>query len=366
MKFLTKPEALTLMNQLGSEKRPFFFIISYDQRQNVVIALDEINPQEIAFDFQGTQSNFDQFLTAYQLNEQPEQPRETAHWKRFPIDFTTYQRAFTPLLSSLQAGDIHLANLTFPTPITCNLTLPEIFARTQAKYRIFLKDHFCVFSPETFVTINNGKIATFPMKGTINAALPDAEKVLLENPKELDEHNIMANEAINDIALVAKNAHIARFRYIDRVTKGNGTILQTSSIIEGDLADDYSAHLGEIFFTLTPASSITGAERQKATEILGEIETYQRGFYSGVAGIFDGENVDSTVLIRYLEKSSLPVIQQNHEKCNEPSDQSPLALLTESEMIFNYTFKSGGGITAKSDAKSEYHELIEKIYLPIS
>ena len=28
-------------------------------------------------------------------------------------------------------------------------------------------------------------------------------------------------------------------------------------------------------------------------------------------------------------------------------------------------FKSGGGITAKSNAKAEYEELIQKVYVPI-
>ena len=72
------------------------------------------------------------------------------------------------------------------------------------------------------------------------------------------------------------------------------------------------------------------------SEIPREIESYNRGFYTGVFGYFDGENIDSGVMIRFIEKEG--------EK---------------------YFYKSGGGITFMSDAEKEYKELIDKIYVPI-
>lgn len=363
MKFLDYPNAIAMMNQLGKERTPFLFIANFDTTKNVVIPLDEIDPLKIAYDFQGKQTNFEDFQETYALTDH-DTPPVTPIWHCQPVDFADYNAAFKPLMEQLQQKRSHLANLTFPTPVQCNLTLPEIFSRTKAKYRIFLKDHFCSFSPETFVTIKNNVIATYPMKGTINAGILDAEKRLLDNPKELDEHQTVAEEAVRDIALVADNARISRFRYVDRVERGDGEILQTSSMIEGDLPANFHEDIGNLIYRLLPAGSITGSPKKITTEILHNIETYDRGFYCGVAGIYDGENLDSTVLIRYLEKD-----RSSKEAIKSPlkeREHTTLTPMKNSEILFRYTFKSGGGITAMSKAESEYHELIEKIYLPIS
>ena len=72
-------------------------------------------------------------------------------------------------------------------------------------------------------------------------------------------------------------------------------------------------------------------------QIISQAETFPRGFYTGVAGIWDGKTLDSAVLIRFLEQAA-------------PG---------------HFIYKSGGGITFQSDAQKEYEELIQKIYVPI-
>ena len=71
-------------------------------------------------------------------------------------------------------------------------------------------------------------------------------------------------------------------------------------------------------------------------EIIKSVENYDRGFYTGVFGIFDGKNLDSAVAIRFIEQSG-------------------------DELYY----KSGGGITCLSAVDSEYQELIDKIYVPV-
>ena len=109
-----------------------------------------------------------------------------------------------------------------------------------------------------------------------------------------------------------------------------------SSEIRGRLPEHYREELGTLFFKLLPAGSITGAPKQKTVEIIREAETYERGFYTGVMGYFDGQNLDSAVMIRFLEQ-------------------------TDDGLVY----KSGGGITFRSDARSEYEEMVKKIYVPI-
>jgi para-aminobenzoate synthetase component 1 len=70
-------------------------------------------------------------------------------------------------------------------------------------------------------------------------------------------------------------------------------------------------------------------------QIIADAEQYDRGFYTGIMGEFDGNELDSGVMIRFIEKKSGQLI-----------------------------FKSGGGITVFSELEKEYKELIQKVYLP--
>ena len=115
-----------------------------------------------------------------------------------------------------------------------------------------------------------------------------------------------------------------------------GPILQTSSEICGTLPEDYTARLGDIIFRLLPAGSITGAPKPKTVEIIAQAEDYRRGFYTGIMGHYADGQLDSAVMIRFIEQEN----GQLH-------------------------FKAGGGITAKSRWESEYNEVIQKIYVPI-
>ena len=107
-------------------------------------------------------------------------------------------------------------------------------------------------------------------------------------------------------------------------------------MIEGDLSDNFNENLGSLLFSLLPAGSISGAPKKKTIEIIEDAEITDRGFFTGIFGVYDGKNLDSGVMIRYIEQ-------------------------TESGLIF----KGGGGITAKSCPETEYQELLDKVYVPI-
>jgi len=175
------------------------------------------------------------------------------------------------------------------------------------------------------------------MKGTMDATLPDAENQLLNNEKELAEHYTIVDLIRNDLSMVSKNVKVERFRYIEHIKTNRNELLQMSSEISGELPLNYYETLGDLIFKLLPAGSISGAPKKKTVEIIRQAEQYDRGFYTGIFGIFDGENLDSGVMIRFIEQTA--------------------------EGLF---YKSGGGITAKSNCSEEYQELIAKIYVPFT
>ena len=92
-----------------------------------------------------------------------------------PLPPAAYKHSFDLVKQNLLAGNSYLTNLTCRVPVSTNLTMEEIFLHSEALYKLWLKDRFVCFSPEIFVRIEKGKIKSFPMKGTIDATLPDAE-----------------------------------------------------------------------------------------------------------------------------------------------------------------------------------------------
>ena len=110
------------------------------------------------------------------------------------------------------------------------------------------------------------------MKGTIDAALPHAESILLDDAKEAAEHATIVDLIRNDISMVSEHVTVTSYRYIDRLQTNKGAILQTSSEICGTLPDDYTERLGDILFRLLPAGSITGAPKPRTMQIIAEAE----------------------------------------------------------------------------------------------
>jgi len=94
-------------------------------------------------------------------------------------------------MENIRHGNTYLLNLTFPSRIVTELTLEDIFKFSVAKYKLLYYNNFVVFSPEIFVRIKDGKISSFPMKGTIDASIPYANEVILNDEKEIAEHNTM-------------------------------------------------------------------------------------------------------------------------------------------------------------------------------
>jgi para-aminobenzoate synthetase component 1 len=322
MRFLDSVEK---MNLWGKEQKPYIFIFDYEMKCPIVLPLGEAAENGILFTFENLKNADIHDIISREFT-----------FRKFPVSFSVFKKSYDLILKEIRLGNSFLANLTFPSPIETNLTLDEIFQRSEAPYKLLVKDQFVVFSPELFIKISDGTISSYPMKGTIDATVPDAETKILNDTKETAEHQTIVDLIRNDLSLVATNVMVEQFRYINTVKTHDKTLLQVSSKITGQLPDDYREHLGEILSKLLPAGSICGAPKKKTLEIISQSEIYDRGYYTGVFGIFDGKDLQSAVMIRFIEK------------CGE-----------------NFIFKSGGGITFLSEPSNEYQELIDKVYVPI-
>ena len=325
-KLLSKADMISRMNGLSVAGGAFLFIIDYKGEQGYVIEEKEMDERYVRFTSEK--------LAQDKIEDHRSVPIQ---WELKPKGLIYYQPKFDFVMHQIQLGNSFLTNLTQATEIETNLSLLELYQQGRAKYKLWLNKQFVVLSPETFVRIEGKSISSFPMKGTISASVPNAEEVILNDPKEKAEHATIVDLIRNDLSLVAEQVEVKRYRYVEKLTTNQEDLLQVSSEIVGQLPENYRDKLGELLFTLLPAGSICGAPKAKTLEIIEKAEEYDRGFYTGICGVFDGENLDSAVMIRFVEQQGNRMV-----------------------------FKSGGGLTAKSELKKEYEELIQKVYVPIS
>ncbi|RXJ91861.1 aminodeoxychorismate synthase component I [Arcobacter sp. CECT 8983] len=313
-----------ILNKYGSSREPFFFLISYDLSQFYVKPLKELS-SEIKYEI-------NEKVSSKLANEN----LEKKELKKYPISFKAYKKSFDILQEHIKNGNSYILNLTAKTKIETKFTLDEIYEKANAKYKLKFFDKFVCFSPEKFVEIKKNKIMTFPMKGTIDSKIENASAKILGNIKEMAEHTMVVDLLRNDLGIVSNKIKVDKFRYIDKINAGNKKLLQVSSKITGHLNEDWHSKIGDILTSILPAGSITGTPKKKTIEILKENETYDRDFYTGIFGVYDGKSLNSCVLIRFIEKDK------------------------EGKLYY----KSGGGITCDSNVEDEYKELIDKVYLP--
>lgn len=314
-----------LMDELSLKKVPFFFMVDFLLEKVEVFQENEIEEESLLIDFQ----NFKNMKTTEAENAEIE-------LKILSESAEIYRKGFDFVQENLRQGNSYLTNYTMKSEIAINLTLKEIFYHSKAKYKVWYNDEFVFFSPETFVEIIDDQIYTHPMKGTIEASIENAVEILKNDVKEKAEHFTVVDLLRNDLSMVADEVQVDEFQRIDFIKTQQKDLYAMSSKISGKLKPEFQHKIGTVMKTLLPAGSILGAPKPKTLEIIAEAENYDRGFYTGVCGWFDGENLDSCVMIRFIEK--------------------------ENGKLF---FKSGGGITHLSKFADEYKEMKNKIYVPI-
>jgi len=333
---LTKNEAIPRLNQLGKDQIPFSFYCDFLGEQ-WCIEEDESEQTAKSFQLEIVEENSAASIQKPGIrNQEPQLCTNQSKFVKHPISYSSFEEALDYVISEINFGNSFLTNLTFQTPIETNLTLAEIHHSSRAKYRLLVPDQFVVFSPETFVRIKGDKIYSYPMKGTIDASIENAENTLLGDPKEIAEHVTIVDLIRNDLSQVANEVTVTKFRFIDEIKTNQKHLLQVSSEICGSLPPDWHRQLGDILAPLLPAGSISGAPKPETVRIIKQIEDYERGFYTGICGRYDGVSLDTGVMIRFIKKVK--------------------------DQLY---FCSGGGITSFSETEKEYHEMVDKVYLPL-
>ncbi len=188
-------------------------------------------------------------------------------------------------------------------------------------------------SPETLVRLQNGRLATFPVAGSRPRGATDEEDKaledeLLQDEKELSEHNMLVDLARNDLGRISKfkTVEVMDYMMIHRYSK----IMHIASRVESDILDDCDAL--DAVEAILPAGTLSGAPKIRACQIIDELEDAPRGLYGGALGYVDFTgNLDTCIAIRMAVKKDGKV-----------------------------TVQAGGGIVADSVPETEYEEAANK------
>lgn len=321
----THDEQFEKMNRLSAEGKPFLFITDFIGKNVEILTPKEIQTKGLLIDFEG-------FKTEYSQDTKT----ENFKFESLPESVEDYKTGFENVQQHIRKGNSYLANYTRKTEIKTTFSLEEVFKISKAKYKLYYPEKFLFFSPETFIQIIDNKIFTHPMKGTADASEENALENLRSNIKEKAEHYTVVDLLRNDLSMVADDVQVDEFQRIDLIKTNRKNLYAMSSKISGSLKAEFRGKIGCIIKQLLPAGSILGAPKKKTELIIRESEGYERGYYTGICGWYDGRNLDSCVMIRFIEK--------------------------ENDRLF---FRSGGGITHMSKLEEEYQEMKNKIYVPI-
>ncbi len=167
-------------------------------------------------------------------------------------------------------------------------------------------------SPETLVKLEQGKLTTFPVAGTRKRGNTKEEDIaleheLLQDEKELAEHNMLVDLARNDIGRIAKfnSVKVDEYMKIHRFSK----VMHIASVVTGTLKDEMDGL--HTISAMLPAGTLSGAPKIRACEIINELEVAARGIYGGAIGYIDFRgNVDVCIAIRTAIKKKDKVYVQ--------------------------------------------------------
>ncbi len=210
------------------------------------------------------------------------------------ISKAEYVKRIAVIKAYIAAGDTYQVNFTDKytfdfsgSPIACFASLRE---KQKVGYSAFINaegKNILSFSPELFFKISGNKISTRPMKGTAqrgrNLAEDDAMKLWLQNDEKNRSENLMIVDLLrNDIGRISETGSVET-KEMFSVEKYE-TLFQMTSTVEGTLRPGLSLY--EIFRSIFPSGSVTGAPKIRTMQIIHEMEDQPRGIYTGAVGFF--------------------------------------------------------------------------------
>ncbi|MDM5327146.1 aminodeoxychorismate synthase component I [Neobacillus sp. CF12] len=261
------------------------------------------------------------------------------------ITMEAYKQAITSIKKSIQAGDTYQTNYT--------IRLHSQFEGDGLAFYNRLKkaqnSNYCAYihtgqhsilsaSPELFFQLDNGKITTRPMKGTIKRGASFEEDGanahwLFHSEKNRAENLMIVDLLRNDLGMIAESGtvNVEKLFEIEQYP----TVHQMTSTISAKVSE--STNMVDIFKALFPCGSITGAPKISTMDIIAELEVDPREVYCGAIG--------------YLTPNKEAIFNV------------PIRTVLIDHLSGNAVYGVGGGVTWDSTTEGEYLEILAKAKL---
>lgn len=208
------------------------------------------------------------------------------------IERSDYKAAVARVKAHIEAGDIYQANLTFAAKVATAGDPRALYANIRRRARaghgglVFTGAHWLLsFSPELFVSVEDGVVTARPMKGTARRRSDDAEDraaaaALRADPKQKAENLMIVDLLRNDLSRVSRPGSVKVPALFDVETYP--TVHQMTSTVVSELEEGVGPI--DLVETIFPCGSITGAPKIRAMELIADIERQPRHVYTGAIG----------------------------------------------------------------------------------
>lgn len=295
-------------------------VIAYDHLRQKIIIIVNMHTDNLEESYRNALATIDEIINLInQPVPQPEPPAENSPSFKSNMTEEEFCSMVEKAKEYIRNGDIFQAVLSrrFETEYRDSLMNAYRVLRTTnpSPYMVFLqKDDVQLISasPETLVRLQNRKLTTLPIAGSRPRGKDDdedkaLEKELLEDEKELAEHNMLVDLARNDLGRISKygSVRVTNYKMIQRYSK----IMHITSEVESFIEDGKDAF--DAIAALLPAGTLSGAPKIRACEIIEELEKEPRGIYGGAIGYIDFTgNMDTCIAIRMAVRKNNRVYVQ--------------------------------------------------------
>jgi anthranilate synthase component 1 len=268
------------------------------------IIYDKFTGQLIYFTNGESRANLVTSILSKLGDEKAIAPIATVNSSEAPLNINTHKDMVDRALEEVRAGNTFQCQIGFEekfnvegNPLAIYETLRKINPSPHMFYVKFKERVILGASPELLFRLRQGEMESFPLAGTIRRGKDEQEdtelaRILLTDPKEIAEHNMLIDLHRNDIGRVAKfgtvkvrrRFDIKRFSHVQHISSEVVGILKSKEDMFSGLAASF------------PAGTLSGAPKIESMKIIEQIEKSPRGPYGGAVGSF-GFNGDCTFAI---------------------------------------------------------------------
>lgn len=315
-------------------------VIAYDHLKQKLLIIVNMKTDHVMENYGKALADIEKIAAMLKCEVREEQAKKEDIYFTCTTDKEEYCNVVEQAKKYIRNGDIFQAVISrqFRSPMKQSLLNAYRVLRTTnpSPYMVYFHtedEELMSTSPETLVRLNKGRLVTFPVAGSRPRGKTEEEdnalvRDLLQDEKELSEHNMLVDLGRNDLGRISRfgSVEVTEYQMIHKYSR----IMHICSQVEGDIREGKDAL--DAIAAVLPAGTLSGAPKIRACQIIEELEKEERGIYGGALGYIDFTgNMDTCIAIRMAVRKNDTVYVQ-----------------------------AGGGIVADSVPEKEYEESANK------